>query len=278
MNWFHRVFHRRLYEDLGEELRQHVEEKTEQLMRTENLSRTRAEQAARRAFGNITLMEQRSRETWQWPAMESIAADVRFALRQIGRSPGFSIAVILLLALGIGATTAVFSLVDAVLLKPVPYPEPNSIVIPWNIPPAGVAIGGFDKFPWGPIHFHALEHEVRAFRWLRAFQGADFNLTEAGDPTMLEGAQVSWGFFPALGISPELGRTFAREEDTPGKQREVVLGDALWRNRFHADPGILNRAIHLDGAPYSVVGVMPRGFDFPRANEMPGDFTFAATT
>ena len=102
MNWFHRIFRRRLYDDLGEELRQHIEEKTEQLMRTENLSRTKAEQAARRAFGNVTLMEQRSRETWQWPAMESIVADIRFALRQIRRSPGFSVAVILLLTLGIG--------------------------------------------------------------------------------------------------------------------------------------------------------------------------------
>jgi putative ABC transport system permease protein len=278
MNWFHRIFRRRLYDDLGEELRQHIEEKAEQLMRTENLPRAKAEQAARRAFGNVTLMEQRSRETWQWPAMESIAADISFALRQIRRSPGFSVAVILLLALGIGATTAVFSLVDAILLKPVPYPEPNSVVIPWNIPPAGVSIGGFDKFPWSPIHFHAFEQETRTFRWLGAFQGANFNLTDAGDPAMLEGAQVSWGFFPTMGISPALGRTFTREEDTPGKEREVVLGDALWRSRFHADPTILNRVIHLDGAAYMVVGIMPRGFDFPRANEMPGDFTFASKT
>src|ERR1700744_6397829 len=97
--WFHHIWRRRLYDDLGEELRQHIEEKTEQLMRTENLSRTQAEQAARRAFGNVTLIEQRSRETWQWPSVESIAADIRFALRQIRRSPGFSFSVILLLAL-----------------------------------------------------------------------------------------------------------------------------------------------------------------------------------
>jgi predicted permease len=278
MNWLHRIFRRRLYNDLSEEVRQHIEEKTEQLIRTEKLSREEAEQAARRAFGNVTLMEQHSRETWQWPAIESIAADVKFALRQIRKSPSFSVAVILLLGLGIGATTAVFSLVDTVLLKPVPYPYPGSLVLPWNIPPAGVNIGGFDKFPWSPIHFHALEKETRTFRFLGAFQGANFNLTDAGDPALLEGARVSWGFLPALGISPELGRTFTREEDTPGSEREVVLGDALWRSRFHADTSILNRVIHLNGAPYTVVGIMPRGFDFPRANEMPGDFTFAAKT
>jgi MacB-like periplasmic core domain len=164
------------------------------------------------------------------------------------------------------------------LLKPVPYPEPNSVVLPWNIPPAGVSIGGFDKFSWSPIHFHAFEQETQTFRWLGAFQGANFNLTDADDPAMLEGAHVSWGFFPALGISPALGRTFTREEDTPGKECEAVLGDALWRSRFHADPTILNRVIHLDGTAYTVIGIMPRGFDFPRANEMPGDFIFASKT
>lgn len=278
MSWLRRIFRRRLYSDLAEELREHIEEKTEALMRTENLSRAEAEQAARRAFGNLTLVEERSREAWQWPAPESIAADIRFALRQMRKSPGFSLAVIFLLGLGIGATTAVFSLVDTVLLKPLPYPDPSRIVMPWNIPPAGIQIDGFNKFPWSPIHFHALQQETRTFRYLGAFQGADFNLTGAGDPVLVEGAQVSWGFFPALGVSPQLGRAFTHEEDTPGHEREAILSDALWRTRFHADPAILNRTIDLNGMPYTVVGVMPRGFSFPRAAEMPGDFSFAAAT
>ena len=95
---------------------------------------------------------------------------------------------------------------------------------------------------------------------------------------MLEGARVSCGFFPALGVQPELGCFFSREQDSPGQEQEVVLSDALWRDRFHADPSIINRVIHLNGAPYTVIGVMPRGFGFPRANEMPGDFTFASET
>ncbi|HEX3661384.1 MAG TPA: ABC transporter permease [Acidobacteriaceae bacterium] len=278
MSWLDRIFRRRLYDNLSEELRQHIEERTEQLMRMENLSRPEAEQAARRAFGNVTLIEQRSRETWQFPALESVAADICFALRQARKFPGFSLAVVLLLGLGIGATTAVFSLVDTILLRPVPYPDPASLVIPWNVAPAGAGIPGFDKFPWDPLRFRALEHETATFRHLGAFQGADFNLTGVGDPALLQGAEVSSGFFPALGISPELGRIFTREEDTPGHEHEVVLSDALWRSRFHADPGILNRVIHLNGLPYTVIGIMPRGFAFPRANEMPGDFTFAAAT
>jgi putative ABC transport system permease protein len=95
---------------------------------------------------------------------------------------------------------------------------------------------------------------------------------------LLQGAQVSWGFFPALGVAPERGRIFTRDEDTPGHEHEVVLSDALWRSRFQANPEILNRVIHLNGAPYTVIGIMPRGFAFPRANEMPGDFTFPAAT
>lgn len=278
MSWLDRIFRRRLYNDLSEELRQHIEERTEQLMRIENLSRPEAEQAARRAFGNVTLIEQRSRESWQFPALESVAADIRFALRQARKSPGFSLAVVLVLGLSIGATTAVFSLVDTILLRPVPYPSPASLVIPWNVAPAGAGIPGFDKFPWDPIRFRALEQETATFHFLGAFQGVDFNLTGFGDPALLQGAEVSWGFFPALGVSAAYGRIFTREEDTPGHEHEVVLSDALWRSRFHSRAGILNRVIHLNGLPYTVIGIMPRGFAFPRANEMPGDFTFAAAT
>jgi predicted permease len=277
MSWFQRIFRRRrLYDDLSEELHSHLEEKIEQVMRNESVTRQEAEEKARKAFGNTTLIEQRGREVWQWPSLESVWGDTRFAVRQMRKAPGFALTTVLLLGLGIGSITAVFSLVDAVLLRPVPYPDPASLVIPWNIPPAGVDIGGFAETPWSPLQFHAFEQDTKTYRYVGAFQGSNFNLIGAGDPVMLEGALVSWGFFPALGIQPELGRSFTREEDSPGHEHAVVLGDALWRSRFHADSSILNRVIHLNGAPYTVVGIMPRGFGFPRANEMPGDFTFAA--
>jgi len=279
MSWLQRIFLRhRLYADLAEELRLHLEEKVEQLMRSENMNREQAERAARKAFGNVTLMEQKSREVWQWPAIESILGDIRFAQRQMRKAPGFTITIVLLLGLGIGSISAIFSLVDTILLKPLPYPDPASLVLPWNIPPAGVSVGGFEEFPWSPVQFHALEQDRGTYRYLGTFQGANFNLTDAGEPAMLEGALVSWGFFPALGVSPELGRFFRREEDSSGHEHEVVLSDALWRSRFHADPSILNRTIHLNAKPYLVIGIMPRGFGFPRSNEMPGDFAFAAET
>jgi predicted permease len=279
MSWFRQIFRRRnIYNDLAEELHEHLEEKTEQIMHAEGVTRSEALLAARKAFGNQTVIEQRSREVWQWPSLESIWADTRFALRQVRKAPAFAFTIMLLLGMGIGSVTAVFSLVDTVLLRPVPYPAPSSLVIPWNIPPAGVDIGGYAETPWSPIQFQALERETKTYRYIGAFQGGNFNLTGSGDPAMLEGALVSWGFFPALAVQPKEGRFFTREEDSAGHEREVILSDALWRNRFHADPSILNRAIDLNGAPYTVVGIMPAGFAFPRANEMPGDFTFPAET
>ena len=279
MSWFRQIFGRRaIYDDLSEELHEHLEEKTQQIMHAEGVTRSEALVAARKAFGNQTVIEQRSREVWQWPSLESIWADTRFALRQVRKAPAFALTIVLLLGMGIGSVTAVFSLVDTVLLRPVPYPAPSSLVIPWNIPPAGVDVGGYAEIPWGPNHFRALEQETKTYRYIGAFQGGNFNLTDSGDPAMLEGAHVSWGFFPALGVQPEQGRFFTREEDSAGHEREVILSDTLWRNRFHADSSILNHAIHLNGAPFTVVGIMPAGFAFPRANEMPGDFTFPAET
>src|SRR5580693_9550642 len=128
-SWLERIFRRgQLREELAEELREHVEERTEQLMRLENLPRAEARQAALRAFGNPTLLEERSREVWQWPRLESVLADVRFAFRRLRKSPGFAVTVLLTLAIGIGANTAVFSVLSSVLLKGLSYPDGHQLV------------------------------------------------------------------------------------------------------------------------------------------------------
>jgi putative ABC transport system permease protein len=124
------------------------------------------------------------------------------------------------------------------------------------------------------MQFHAMEQETKTFRSLGAFQGDSFNLSGVGEPVHLEGMRVSSGFFPALGVSPALGRIFTAEEDQPGREREVLLSDTLWRGQFHSDPEVVGRTIDLNGAPYNVLGVMPRGFAFPHANEMPQTFDF----
>jgi predicted permease len=263
--------------DSTAELESHLQLHIDDNLRT-GLSPAEARRQALIQLGGLEQTRQAMRERRTLPWFEKLAQDLKFALRQLRKSPGFALTIVALLGFGIGAATTVFSLIDAVLLKPLPYPDPATLVIPWNIPPAGVNIGGFTEYPWSPIHFHAMERETKAFRYLGAFQGANFTLTQTGEPSLLEGAQVSWGFFPAFGVKPELGRFFTQEEDTPGGNHAVILSDALWRSRFHADPSIVNRAIRLNGAPYTVVGVMPRGFSFPRASEMPGDFDFARAT
>ena len=146
MSWFERIFRRRhLYNDLSEEVREHIEEKTEQLMRLENLSPEQARAAALRAFGNPTLAQTRSREVWQWPRLESLLADLKLAVRRLRRSPGFATTVLLTLAIGIAANTAVFSVVEGVLLKPLSYPQSDRLMGVWykapgvNITKLGIA-------------------------------------------------------------------------------------------------------------------------------------------
>lgn len=204
--------------------------------------------------------------------MHTFTQDLVFGFRLLKKSPVFTVTAVLLLGLGIGASTAVFTLLDAVLLKPLPYPEPQKIVMPWNIPPANLNIAGY--FPWSPIQFHAMEQETRTFQSLGAFQSDTFNLSGAGEPALLEGMRVSYGFFPSLGVTPALGRLFTREEDQPGHDHEVLLSDALWRDRFGSSPEVIGRVIDLNGAPFTVIAVMPPGFSFPHANEMPESFSF----
>jgi predicted permease len=268
------LFHRSGIEvEIEEELRSHIRLRAEDLERS-GISRDLAGRQARVEFGAYERLKEESREALGGHLIGTLCNDVRFAIRLLRKSPGFTLTIIVLLGLGIGSTTGVFSLVDTVLLKPLPYPESGKIVIPWLVPPKGVNIGGYDKFPWNPNQFRDIEQETITYRYLGAFESSNFNLTGAGEPMLLEGLRVSWGFFPALGVSPALGRIFTPEEDQPGHEREVLLSNAIWRDRFQAEPGILGRAIDLNGTAYTVVGVMPPGFEFPQANEMPGNFDF----
>jgi putative ABC transport system permease protein len=274
MSWLKRLFsRRRMYDELSAEIREHLEEKIEELV-AKGMPRKEAETVARREFGNVTLMEERGREVWQWPRLESFVMDVRYGLRMLRKSPGFTAVAVLTLALGIGASTAVFSLVDAVLLKPLPFPHAEEIASPWKLIPSDLNLG-FDRGQWGRVDFQFVSQQSKTFEDLGAFLSDSFDLTGSGDPVRLDGLRASAGFFPSLGVSPALGRTFTHQEDDVGREREVILSDALWRGRFGADPNILGRTLELNATPYMVIGVMPRGFAFPRANEMPPNFTFA---
>jgi predicted permease len=273
MNWLKRLFsRRRLYYDLSDEMQLHLDEKIAELAAS-GMSKIEATAAARREFGNVTLIENDGREVWRWPSIESVLADVRYAARVLRKSPGFTCLAVLTLALGVGASTAVFSLVSAILLKPLPYPNPDRIVLPELVSPPGVNLGS-EYFPWGQIQFRLLTRESHPFEAVGAFQNDSFNLTGAGEPSFVDGFRVSEEFFPALDMSPSLGRTFTAEEDQPGREYEVILSDRLWRQRFGADPDVLGKSARLNGYAYTVIGVMPSGFEFPRAEEMPSSFNF----
>ncbi|MGB6875325.1 MAG: ABC transporter permease [Candidatus Acidiferrales bacterium] len=274
MTWLGRLFRKsKLEAQLDSEVCFHVEQQV-----ADNVAAGMPPDEGRRRalaqFGGVEPIKEDCREARGTHFIETLLQDIRYSLRTLRKSPGFTTVAVLTLALGIGASTAVFSLVDAVLLKPLPFPHAERIVFPWRLPKRGLNLG-FDTFPWGRVDFLFFSRESKAFAALGAFQSDSFDLTGSGEPLRVDGLRASAGFFPSLGVSPALGRTFTDQEDRPGNEREVVLGDALWRQRFGADPGILGRAVDLNGAPYTVIGVMPRGFAFPSVNEMPDVFTFA---
>jgi putative ABC transport system permease protein len=259
--------------DLDEEMRLHLDLRAAQHTE-EGLDAASASRAARLNFGNRTQWKETSREMWSFgKAIDQFVQDFRYGLRILAKSKGFTLAAALTLALGIGASTAVFSVVNAILLKPLPYPDAGRIVIPWRLAPAGLNLG-YNEIPWGLREFWFLQRESKTFQKVGAFQSDSFSLTGSGEPALLAGLRASAGFFPALGVSAAQGRTFTVAEDRPGREHEVILGDQLWRDRFGADPAVIGRAIELSGSAYTVVGVMPAGFVFPRAEEMPGSLDF----
>jgi putative ABC transport system permease protein len=205
--------------------------------------------------------------------MRTFLQDLKHALRLHSKSAGFTTIAVLTFALGIGASTAVFSVVNAVLLKPLPYPHPERVVLPWRLAPVGMFLG-FDKFPWGQRDFRQFWLQSKTFQNLAAFQSDSFNLTGSGEPAQLQGLRASAGFFPSLGIAPSLGRVYTAEEDQPGRENVVVLSHQLWIDRFGGNAAMLGRSIELSGHPYTVLGVMPPDFAFPRASEMPGSLDF----
>lgn len=259
MSLLRRLFSRkRRYDDLSVSIQEHLDERTEELI-DEGMSRGQAERKARREFGNVTLIEHSSREVWQWPMLESVWADTEFAARQMRKSLTFTLTCILTLALGIGANTAIFSIVNTVLLHPLPYSNPSRLVlVSENLPQEGSNDVGVSA-----QEYLDYQHENHVFSEVAAFETTGFNLTGIGQPERINAAQISATALPLLGVTPELGRNFTSAEDRYGSDHVVLLSHALWQEQYGADSGILGKTIHLDETPYTVVGVMPASFRFP---------------
>ncbi|HXQ76806.1 MAG TPA: ABC transporter permease, partial [Gemmatimonadaceae bacterium] len=187
--------------------------------------------------------------------------DVRYAIRQLTTTPGFSAVAILTLALGIGATTAIFSVVNGVLLRPLPYPHPESLVRVHEI------VDKFGRFSVAPASFLDWRQQNTVFEHIAAFNSAGATLQAVDGPERVQGALVSSDLFDLLEVTPALGRTFRADEDMPGKDTVIVLSQGLWERRFNRDPNVLGQSVSLNGAPVTVVGIMPPGFTFPGQSE-----------
>jgi hypothetical protein len=259
MNLWDRLFHRQQQdEDLDEEVQAHLQLAAQDRMeRGESAEQARA--SAVREFGNVTLIKEMTRDTWGFRRLETFLQDVRYGLHQLRKNPGFTAMAIITLAVGIGANTAIFSIVNAVLIRPLPYRDPNQLVYISEFWPRETPV----KTVPSPDFANWSEHS-QLFEGLAAYGGiAEVNLTSPGDPERIPGAKVTWDFFPLLGVQPSRGRGFLREEDQPGGREVVLLSHELWQRRFGSDPSVIGSSVKLDGTPHTIVGVMPAGFRFP---------------
>ena len=243
--------------DFGAEIEAHIALETERLQE-QGLSYEDARTQARRAFGNVTRVQERFYESSRWPAWDQFWQDVRYAARMLRKSPGFSAIAILTIALGIGATTAIFSVVDATLLHPLPYPQPEQLVsVIDDLPGVGAQDVGMSVPEWHDFQRSGI------FEYVSPVGGGDVNVTGSSQPTRVLFAAVPPNYFALLGAQPELGRSFNPNDTTPSFTLEVVISNRLWKGAFAGDPQILGKNIRLDSDLYQIVGVMPASFRDP---------------
>jgi putative ABC transport system permease protein len=241
--------------DLSAEIEAHVEFEVEENM-ARGMPPDEARAAARRHAGNLTRIQERAAEAWSFPPLETIAQDVRYGVRGIRRSPGFSLVVVLTLALGIGANTAIFSVVNAVLLRPLPYPAAERLVWLGESDPKAEGI----SVTW--VNYQHWRSENRSFEDMAGFQTAHLTLTGRGDPLFTRAGLVTYGFFSLVGAHPVLGRLFSASDDQPGAAPTAVLDYQFWTGKMGADPAVLGATLALDGKPYEVIGILAPGLHF----------------
>ena len=261
--------------EIVEELAQHLEDVYQRSLRA-GASKREAQSAALKELATDDLLQKEMRRS-QTPFKESAVAggptsssivadllhDLRYAARLQRKNPAFTIIAIIALALGIGANTAIFSVVNTVLLRPLPYKDPERLVMVWE----DATKQGYPRDTPAAANFVDWRDQSQNFEGMAAIADESFNLTGSGDPERLEGRRVSATMFPLLGVEPQIGRVFTAAEDQSGAQRVVVLSYPLWQRRFGGDPGIIGQSLTLNGESYVVVGVMPARFQFPSSDD-----------
>ncbi|HEX3989198.1 MAG TPA: ABC transporter permease, partial [Verrucomicrobiae bacterium] len=264
MNWlqtiqarFRAAFNKRkLDQEMDEEMRSHVEMRTQQNVAA-GMSLEEARLAALKEFGWTESIKETCREQRAGRWIEDFGQDIRYGARMLFKYPGFTVIAVLTLALGVGANTAIFSVVDAVLLCPLPYPDSGQLV--WLSERGSDWSGGSIAYP----NFVDWKNQQLDFEKFGVYNGDNFTLTGAGEPVRLSAGVMSVDVFAALRTEPEVGRIFREDEDKPGGPAVALISHTLWKSRFGGDAAIVNKTISLDGKPYTVLGIMPAGFEFP---------------
>jgi len=211
--------------------------------------------AARRELGNVGLIKEVTREMWGWASVERLIQDLRYGLRMLAKSPGFTVMAILTLTLGIGANTALFSVVNGVLFNPLPYPHPEQLV--WLAESKPNFSSGSISWP----NFKDWQKENRTFSGMGLYRGNNFNLTGHGEAEQLQARFLTYDFLNAVGVKPLIGRTFAPGEDEIGATPIVIISEQLWRRKLNSSPDALGKSLDLDGKSFTIIGVLPASFD-----------------
>ena len=243
--------------ELDAEIRSHIDQAIrDRVERGESPDDARSN--VMREFGNATRVKEVTRSMWGWSFVERLGQELRFGLRSHRKSPGFSVVAILTLALGIGATTAIFSVVYAVVLRPLPFGDPERLVAIWTNTPQ------VDRLPMAAANHRDIKAQSTLLEDVAIVRAtANYNLTGDGEPEWLQGSGIPSNLFPLLRVEPLLGRGFTPEENQPGNDRSVILSHALWKRRYAGDVNIIGKAIRLENVPYTVVGVMGANFQYP---------------
>ena len=241
--------------EMAEEMRFHLEERTVDYA-SDGLAAEEARYAARRKFGNLGSIQDRARDAWGWGWLERLAKDLRFALRQLARSPGFTFLAIITLGLGIGANTAMFSALNGMLFKPLPYPDSSQLDRIDRVTPQNPA-GRFSPADWLELQRNGEQYGELAAYWV-----VDTSLTEPGRPAEFARAtRVTANFFSTLRVALPQGRDFQADEDVPGKDRVVIISQPCWQNRFGGRSDIIGHRVRIDGEPHEIIGVLPASFN-----------------
>jgi predicted permease len=278
---------RRRYEDIAVSIQEHIDERADEL-EAEGVLRDEAEQQARREFGNVTVLKERSREAWQWQALESLLADLKLCLRRLRKSPGFAVTVLLTLAIGIGANTATFSVLNSVLLRPLPYPEAEHLVsLRLNAPGAPGLAEFRSELRLSASMFLTFAAHNHAFQSVGVWGPGTESITGLTQPEQVNTAQISGGVLETLNVPAVTGQWLTTaDQDSHGLGR-IMLSYGYWQRRFGGDLGVVGRSIRVNSQQRVIAGVMPRGFKilnydfdllvplaFDPTNEMLGGFAY----